>query len=564
MRPQKYQEPEQFFKFLIEELQVSVFDNPQRCVAIMMDMLDCNKTLLNLLKTSFINKVYLTLLKAKESSSENKFVCIERALKILSEDLFIDKEKAIWVVGLAASIVYPKEWERFTGKTINNTKEKTKINRNQTIVNPPSENSIDCSIKIVIKTKIQGLKFCIFRNQIVHSFYNHLQAVIRSIDLNGFNNVIFAEPLIDSINSNSTEMDWTFHGCDKAIHYSQASKVQQDKIEKAILEIYSKIESYISENLKKTGKNRDYAQFLSIVGKPPKSNQIWIVNNKPVIVLWGFVDEHNLIDNPKIYLDLTRKVTEEKTDLNSYINLTDKNWIIEDIGLEMVYCPAGSFMMGSPLTEQDIEEQYDDEQDDELQHLVIISKDFYIGKFPITQKQYKSLIGNNPSYFKGVNNPVECINWYEAKEFCQKLNSLYKDKLPIGYNFSLPTEAQWEYACRAGTTSFFNNGNNSSSDELAWYYDNSNKTTHPVGQKKPNAWGIYDMHGNVWEWCEDWYGDYPNYTITNPIGISNGTERVLRGGCWLGSDCYSALRFNYYPDYKKNIIGFRVALVPIK
>ena len=182
--------------------------------------------------------------------------------------------------------------------------------------------------------------------------------------------------------------------------------------------------------------------------------------------------------------------------------------------------------------------------------------------------------GKESSKFKGVFRPVESVSWYEAKAFCKKLNTKYPEFLPSGYKFDLPTEAQWEYACRAGTTTALNNNKDLTTingfcenlDEVGWYNKNSNGKTHPVGQKKPNYWGIYDMHGNVWEWCRDWYGEYGEADVKDPLGAFEGSFRVLRGGSWhfkaLG--CRSAIRNRNFPDKKSNRIGFRLAIVPIK
>ena len=192
--------------------------------------------------------------------------------------------------------------------------------------------------------------------------------------------------------------------------------------------------------------------------------------------------------------------------------------LFEEIMKNMVNCPAGSFIMGRPNRGEHC-------HDPEIQHQVVLTKAFKIGKYPVTQKEYLLIMGINPSKFKGVNNPVDNVSYYDAKKFCEILNLRFKNNLPKGYKFYLPTEAQWEYACRAGTTTDFYNGNDlnvdfffpflnrinlSKIDEVCWCRPNSNNTTHSVGQKKPNALGIYDMCGNVWEWCYDREGDYPH------------------------------------------------------
>lgn len=238
---------------------------------------------------------------------------------------------------------------------------------------------------------------------------------------------------------------------------------------------------------------------------------------------------------------------------------SNETFVIKDLNLELVKCPAGSFMMGRA------EEEGGYVDDSEKLHFVTITKPFYIGKYEVTQSQYESIMKKNPSHFKDINNPVETVSWEDAKLFCDKLNFKYLNILPEGYKFALPTESQWEYACRAGTHTRFNN--NASIDEIAWNSFNSNKTTHIVGQKKPNAWGIYDMHGNVREWCRDWFDFYPNEDIKDPTGPSSGSIRVSRGGSWKDMDifCDSAFRHHScFDDDFTNYTGFRVALVPVE
>ena len=235
--------------------------------------------------------------------------------------------------------------------------------------------------------------------------------------------------------------------------------------------------------------------------------------------------------------------------------------------LEMVKIKAGTFTMGSPEGEKG-------RDNDEKQHQVTLTKDYWLGKFEVTQAQWQAVMGNNPSNFKGDNRPVEKVSWNDAKEFCSKLNEKYAGKLPAGYKFDLPTEAQWEYACRAGTTTALNNGTNLTDEkyncenlaEVAWYdYQNKENQTHPVGQKRPNNWGLYDMHGNVWEWCRDWFASYSG-DATDPVGPSSGSSRVIRGGSWgSGAECCrSANRYNRSPGDRYYDLGFRLALVPVQ
>ncbi len=251
---------------------------------------------------------------------------------------------------------------------------------------------------------------------------------------------------------------------------------------------------------------------------------------------------------------------------------SNESFVIKELDLELIKCPAGSFMMGSPN-----DEAY--RNDDEKSHLVTFTKPFFIGKYEVTQSQYEAVMCKNLSKFKGANKPVEMVSWEDANLFCNKMNLKYLNILPEGYKFALPTEAQWEYACRAGTYTALNSGKNlttkngwcSNLDEVAWYYNNSKETTHEVGLKKPNAWGIYDMHGNVYEWCYDWYGEYHSEAVVDPIKTTIettiGTRRVLRGGSWesLAKVCRSAYRDHCDPsDYNiREYFGFRVVLAPV-
>jgi formylglycine-generating enzyme required for sulfatase activity len=187
-------------------------------------------------------------------------------------------------------------------------------------------------------------------------------------------------------------------------------------------------------------------------------------------------------------------------------------------------------------------------------HEVTISKPYYLGKYEVTQGQYEQIMGNNPSQFKGRDLPVECVSWDDAQEFCKKVSE------KTGQSVRLPTDAEWEHACRAGTKTLYCTGDTEADlDRAAWYGNNSNGTTHPVGQKVPNAWGAYDMHGNVWEWVQDFYAPYKAEAATDPIGPSQGQYRVLRGGSWGDGPrrCRSAFRIGYPPDLR-NFFGFRV------
>jgi formylglycine-generating enzyme required for sulfatase activity len=191
---------------------------------------------------------------------------------------------------------------------------------------------------------------------------------------------------------------------------------------------------------------------------------------------------------------------------------------------------------------------------------------FYMSQYEVTQKQWRDIMVTNPSYFKDCDNcPVEQVSWDDIQDFLRKLNA------QTGKKYRLPTEAEWEYACRAGTTTPFNTGENLTTAQANYNgnypWKNNAKgeyrqKTTPVGSFSPNAWGLYDMHGNVWEWCSDWYGSYNSAAVTNPKGPSSGTSRVLRGGSWTlnAVHCRSANRYSLTPVNRDDLNGFRIAL----
>jgi formylglycine-generating enzyme required for sulfatase activity len=222
------------------------------------------------------------------------------------------------------------------------------------------------------------------------------------------------------------------------------------------------------------------------------------------------------------------------------------------VTMKLVFIPAGKFMMGSPESEKGREAK------EGPQHEVTLSKPFYMGVTEVTQAQYQAVIGSNPSQFEGPTNPVEMVSWDDGAGFCKKLSEKARQAV------RLPTEAEWEYACRAGTKTRFCFGDaDEGLGDYAWYSANSEQKTHPVGQKKPNAWGLYDVHGNVWQWCADWYGDYPKGAVTDPQGTASGSQRVLRGGSWISSPglCRAAHRYRLNPDYRYDIYGFGFRVV---
>ena len=234
--------------------------------------------------------------------------------------------------------------------------------------------------------------------------------------------------------------------------------------------------------------------------------------------------------------------------------------ITNSIGMKLKLLPSGRFQMGSRTA-----------SDETPQHEVTLTQSFQMGIHEVTQAQYEQVMGVNPSYYKGGDKPVDSVSWNDAMEFCRKLSALPAEQA-AGRVYRLPTEAEWEYACRAGTTTNYSFGDDTELGDYAWFFENSDLTSHPVGGKKPNVWGLYDMHGNVWEWCLDRYGQYPSGTVTDPTGATSGSNRVLRGGsCYTSAkDCRSASRRSLVPSGPGSLvrspsdrwIGFRVSLSP--
>ena len=235
--------------------------------------------------------------------------------------------------------------------------------------------------------------------------------------------------------------------------------------------------------------------------------------------------------------------------------------IENSVGMVLVPIPAGEFLMGSPETERG-------RRGTELQHQVTLTKPFLLGVHEVTQGQWQAVMGTTPwkgeEYVKeGDDYPATYVSWHDAVEFSRKLSE------KEGLEYRLPTDAEWEYACRAGTTTAYSFGDDDSElGEYAWYMENSEvagqKYAHTVGQKKPNPWGLYDMHGNVWEWCSDWHGDYSSGSVTDPAGPSSGATRVECGGSWHrgAGNCRSASHGRGLPSFRYDNLGFRVALSP--
>ena len=216
------------------------------------------------------------------------------------------------------------------------------------------------------------------------------------------------------------------------------------------------------------------------------------------------------------------------------------------VNLAMILIPQGKFMMGSPFSEPG-------HKDDELQHQVVFSRPYFIGKYEVTQEQWEAVMGDNPSQTKGAKLPVTNISWNDCQNFISKLNAKTES------NYRLPTEAEWEYACRSGAKSAYSVGNKITKNDAN--YENAKGGAKPVGSYKPNAFGLYDMHGNVYEFCSDWYGAYAAGKSLDPMGVNNGRDHVLRGGSFFvdGLLLRSSTRDLVAPDFHNIVIGFRLA-----
>ena len=266
---------------------------------------------------------------------------------------------------------------------------------------------------------------------------------------------------------------------------------------------------------------------------------------------------HTIVCKASGKKDLTKNITISQTDINRTVDCrfgaTPKTIKVKGVSFDMIKVEGGTFTMGATSEQGGYAEN-----DENPAHQVTLS-DYYIGETEVTQALWQAVMGSNPSSFKGNSNPVESVSWDACQEFIRKLNSL------TGRTFRLPTEAEWEFAARGGNESkgYKYSGSNSI-DNVAWYTSNSSSKTHAVKNKSPNELGIYDMSGNVLEWCQDWYGFYSSNAQTNPKGPLGGFDRVLRGGDWsiLAGYCRVSRRSCYSPGYGYDYIGLRLVLVP--
>ena len=301
--------------------------------------------------------------------------------------------------------------------------------------------------------------------------------------------------------------------------------------------------------------------LLTIYGWPGDTNRIETATSLNAGAVW--VPLTNVVLTGTVY-EFYDRVSSPRSGRFYRAVLLGGNMV--DPGTRFVWLPAGQFLMGSPASE------VDRGSNEGPQTQVTLTHGFFMGRYQVTQGEYLSVIGSNPSNFTGnTNRPVEQVDWSDATNYCAQLTAqqVAAGRLPAGWAYRLPTEAEFEYASRAGSTNRFSYGDDPGYTQLAnyaWYDANSGMTTHPVGGKLPNRWGLYDISGNLWEWCSDWYGNYLGGSVTDPQGAVSGMVRVVRGGGWESpaSNCRSAQRATYDPSVRDWGFGFRVVLALVQ
>jgi sulfatase modifying factor 1 len=309
--------------------------------------------------------------------------------------------------------------------------------------------------------------------------------------------------------------------------------------------------------------------LLKVTGEVGTTNQIQYVTTLDQTNLWIALTNLVLSNSPCFLTDLGAAGAAQRFYRAELLTGTNRVNPPNPDPSHLVWIFPGTFLMGSPTNEPD-------RLSDEVQHPVTISHGFWMCKSEVTQVEYWTVMGNNPSQFTGYEKfPVEQVTWPDATNYCGKLTQTERSagRLPAGYAYRLPTEAEWEYSCRAGTTTATAFGNGLSSTQAnfngnhpyggAAQGPNLAKTA-AVASYAPNAWGLYDLHGNVWEWCSDWYGPFPTGSAVDPKGSATGTERVCRGGSWDydGWGCRSAYRGSLGPELGFSNLGFRPVLAP--
>jgi len=360
---------------------------------------------------------------------------------------------------------------------------------------------------------------------------------------------------LDGLNATKRKDVWGLGNWPRQGAFNQSFFGKQNKNFTIVVELVNSRNKVIGRETFQTGGSYDIPVPL-----PGNGTQIQISADERKTVNFSNVNANDVTDNLSVRIAGVNGTPAETATRNGVMqirSLNDVEWILN---VKMVRIQGGTFAMGSPSAGYTIYKE-------ELQHQVTVGG-FYIGKYEVTQEEYQEVIGTNPSGFKGDNLPVERVSWFDAIEYCNKRSQ--KEGLTPAYTingnkvtwnrgangYRLPTEAEWEYACRAGTTTPFNTGNDITTGQANY----NGKETMAVGSFLPNAWGLYDMHGNVWEWCWDWYGNYKSGSQTDPMGASSGSYRVGRGGGWGNSaeDLRSAYRLSLSPNYRNSSVGFRL------
>ena len=327
---------------------------------------------------------------------------------------------------------------------------------------------------------------------------------------------------------------------------------QQQKLDVAFNELVA-IQGNLSVNYKPFGADV-YVDGKKVGQSPRVFNGLLVGNHKVEIKKDGYGTDSktvNILEGQTASLlgVLTTNASSSVASGASSSGNTITIPVKDGISIEMIRVEAGTFAMGAT---PEMEDPWDDEKP---AHQVTLTNDYYIGKYEVTQALWQAVMGNNPSNFKGDNLPVEQVSWDDCQEFISQLNRI------TGKTFRLPTEAEWEYAARGGKKSrgYQYSGSNNLSD-VAWYKDNSDSKTHAVGSKQSNELGIYDMSGNVWEWCQDWDGEYSSSSQVNPTGANSGSDRVYRGGSWRNAAgvCRSSFRISSAPDNTSYCLGLRL------
>ena len=340
-----------------------------------------------------------------------------------------------------------------------------------------------------------------------------------------------------------------------ASHRPTSQRVDVVRGEKQSIEIAAPTPIYGSLNVSSKPVGADvFVDGIKVGTTPDVFTNILVGNHKLEMKKDGYQDfsENITIQENTTFRLEDKELKKGLGDKEQKKGLGDRaTFTVNGVSFEMIKVEAGTFTMGATP------EMQAPDSDEKPTHQVTLTNNYYMGKTEVTQSLWKAVMGSSPSYFKGDSKPVESVSWNDCQTFISKLN------MATGKDFRLPTEAEWEFAARGGNKSrHYQYSGSNVLENVAWYDDNSGRTTHAVATKQPNELGLYDMSGNVWEWCQDRYGNYSFESQTNPTGAYSGSSRVIRGGSWGSSAwyCRSSNRFNFDPDYWNYYLGFRLAL----